>query len=364
MATITPTVFGATSHGEEAHLYHLSNAKGMSADISDYGAVIVSLKVPDAQGGLHDVVLGYDNLASYEVNAPNFGAVVGRHANRIKGARFTLNGTTYELEATEKGNSLHSGPHMWFKRLYKVVEAEQYDEPVNGVAAALELSLLSPDGDQGFPGELDFHVRYELTEDNALNCIYFGTPTQDTIINPTQHSYFNLNGHDSGTALDHTLQINASSYTVCDDTLCPTGKVASVEGTSLDLREAKPVRTGVESDFAPIVGAKGYDHNYVLPKTGKSAEGYLCEPRHVATLTGNKTGITCSVICDTPGIQVYSANFIGGEQGKGGVVYSDWDAVCLETGFAANSINIPSFDQPVFGPTRPYKSITTYKFSN
>lgn len=363
MATITPTLFGNTKDTEQAHLWHLENAQGMSADISDYGALIVSLNVPAKTGESVDVVLGYDELSSYEVNAPNFGAVVGRHANRIKGARFELDGTEYVLEATEKGNSLHSGPHMWFKRMWELVHAEQYDTPQDGVEALIELHLVSPDGDQGFPGKVDMHVTYELTDDNALVIIYEGTPTQNTIINLTQHSYFNLNGHASGTALDHILQINADSYTVCDDTLCPTGEIARVEGTPLDLRKPKPVRVGVESDFAPIVGAKGYDHNYVLPTTRQSEEGFICEPRKVATFTGDKTGISCSVFTDTPGMQVYSANYIGGEVGKGGVTYQDYDAVCLETNFAANSINIPSFDQPVFGPERPYKSTTVYTFS-
>lgn len=362
MTSIKPISFGTTSNGEEVELYRLTNRNGVSIDISSYGADIVSLNIPDKTGAPVDVVLGYDNIAQYEVNAPNFGAVVGRHANRIKGARFTLDGVDYTLADTEKGNSLHSGPNMWFKRMWSPVEAAQYDEPQDGVAAAVELHLLSPDGDQGFPGELDIHVRYELTEDNALNCIYFGTPSQKTIVNLTQHSYFNLNGHASGTALDHTLEVNADSYTVCDDTLCPTGEIASVEGTPLDLRVAKPVRLGVESDFAPIVGAKGYDHNFVLPKSGASTEGYLCEPRRVATLTADKTGISCDVWTDTPGIQIYSGNYIEGEVGKGNHTYHDWDAVCLETNFAANAINIPSFDQPVFGPERPYKSITTYAF--
>lgn len=363
MTTIEPTLFGTTAQGEKAELYRLTNTNGMSADICTYGAVIVDLKVPNAQGEVKDIVMGYGNLAQYEDNSPNFGAVVGRHANRIKGATFTLDGVTYQLTATEKGNSLHSGPNMWFKRMWELVEAEQYDEPQNGVAAAIELHLLSPDGDQGFPGELDMHVRYELTQDNALKCIYFGTPTQDTIVNLTQHSYFNLNGQDSGTVLDHTLQVNASEYTVCDDTLCPTGEVANVEGTPLDLREAKPLRLGVESDFGPIVTAKGYDHNYVLPKTGASSEGYLCEPRKAATLHSNESGITCDVWTDTPGIQIYSGNYLEGQVGKGGHAYHDWEAVCLETNFAANAINIPAFDQPVFGPEHPYKSITTFAFS-
>lgn len=363
MASITPKTFGTTSKGEEAHLWCLKNSNGMSVDVSDFGALIVSLIVPDAKGDAHDVVLGYDNIASYEVNAPNFGAVVGRHANRIGGARFTLNGTEYQLSANEKGNSLHSGPNMWFKRMYEVVEATQYDEPADGVAAAIELHLLSSDGDQGFPGKLDIHVRYELTEDNALKCIYFGTPTQDTIVNLTQHSYFNLNGHTSGTALDHTLQIDAEAYTVCADDLVPTGEIASVAGTPLDLHEPKALRLGVESDFPPIVGAKGYDHNFVLPKSNASTEGFISETRKVATLTADKTGIACDVWTDTPGIQIYSGNYIGGEVGKGNHTYQDWDAVCLETQFFPNAANIASFDQPVFGPERPYKSQTVYAFS-
>lgn len=363
MGTIQPSAFGTTSDGHLANLYQLSNDDGMSVTVCDYGALITKIVVPDANSNPIDVVLGYDTLARYEVNGPNFGALVGRNANRIKGATFTLNGQEYKLADNEKGNSLHSGPHMWHKRMWSVKEAAHNEEASSNIAGYIELRLLSPDGDQGFPGELDFSVRYELTKNNTLRCIYSGTPNKDTVINPTQHSYFNLNGHASGTALDHTLRVNADSYTVCDSTLCPTGEIASVEGAPLDLREGKMLRPGIESDFAPIVAAKGYDHDYVLASGTESTEQYLCEPRHAATLTGDKTGISCKVWTDAPSIQIYTGNYVGGEIGKDGARYQDWDAVCLETQFSPNAINIPSFDQPVFGPERPYKSITEFRFS-
>lgn len=363
MSTIESTVFGTTKNGEEAHLYHLKNGNGMSADISDFGALIVRLNVPDKTGAPVDVVLGYDELAQYEVNPCCFGALVGRHANRIKGARFELDGQEYKLVDTEKGNNLHSGPNMWFKRMWELVRAEQYTEAQDGTEALIELRLLSPDGDQGFPGAFDIHVTYELLSNNALRCTYAGTPSKNTVVNITHHSFFNLNGHSSGCALDHILQVDADSYTACDDDLCPNGEIVDIAGTPLDLREPTTLRPGVESSYHALANAKGYDQNFILPKTGPSAEGYLCEPRHAATLTGDKTGITCEVTTDTPGIQIYSANYVGAEKGKEGAVYHDWDAVCMETNFAANAINIPSFDQPVFGPERPYKSTTSFKFS-
>lgn len=370
-ATIPSVPFGKTANGTPARLWRLANAHGMTAEVTDLGACLVSLRVPDGTGSFADVVLGYDGARAYGVNAPNFGAVVGRHANRIGGARFELGGATYELAANERGNSLHSGPDMWFHRTWEVVSAQQLQDPVasvaddakpfGSVAASIELRLASPDGDQGFPGNLDVHVTYELTEDDQLRISYAADADAPTIVNLTNHSYFNLNGHASGSVLGHTLQIDANRYTVCDETLVPTGELADVEGTPLDLREAKPLLQGVTSDFPAIVGARGFDHNFELAGYAPQ-DGFVGTLRRVATLTSDVTGISMDVLTDTPGMQVYSANFIDGEVGKGGHAYRDHDAVCLETQFYPDAIHHADFAQPVFGPDNPYRSRTTYAF--
>lgn len=342
-----PVYFGKAADGRDAHLWRIANANGMTADITDVGACLVSLRVPDGTGSFVDVVLGYDGAAGYAVNAPNFGAVVGRHANRISGAEFDLNGTHYTLFANEKGNNNHSAPDFWHRRLWELVSAEPN---------RLELHLMSPEGDQGFPGSVDMHVTYTLTDANELQVSYDGTPSESTIVNLTQHSYFNLNGHASGTALDHTLQVFASERTLSRDDLVPTGEVVPAEGL-FDLREGRTLRELVESGEPSIVVAKGVDHNFVL--------GYeqAAEPRSACKLTGDKTGISCSVYTDAPGIQFYSGNYIGAELGKGGVIYHDYDAVCMETQFFPDAPHHPNFPQPVFGPDKPYRSTTVFAFS-
>lgn len=347
--------FGKMPDGQDAHLWRIANAHGMTADVTDLGACLVSLRVPDGADGLLDVVLGYDGAGAYAVNAPSFGAVVGRHANRIGGARFELDGRSYELAATERGNNLHSGPDLWSRRRWELAELAE---------SRIDLHLESPDGDQGFPGALDLHVTYELTDDDALAITYAGTPTAPTIVNLTNHSYFNLNGHASGTALNHALQVAADSYTEADDALVPTGRVLDVAGTPLDLRQPRVLAEGVGAGFPALEAARGYDHNFVLDGWTHNARGVCVgDARRVATLTGDLTGIAMDVITDTPGLQVYTANYIEGERGKGGVTYHDHDAVCMETQFFPDAIHHPSFAQPVFGPERPYRSRTTFAFS-
>lgn len=356
---IRPLPFGHTPGGRAARLWTLANAHGMTASVTDLGGCLVSLRVPDGHGGLVDVVLGYGGAEGYGTNAPNLGAPVGRHANRIGAASFTLDGTRYQLAANERGNSLHSGPDLWLRRTWEVVSAEQRAD-----SARIELALASPDGDQGFPGELAVRMTYELTAADELAITYEAHASARTVVNLTNHSYFNLNGHASGTVLDHTLRVDADGYTETRDDLVPTGRVLPVEGTPLDLRAPRALRAGVESDFVPIVGAGGYDHNFAL-RAGKPTaadEGFVGAFREVATLTADRTGISMDVLTDTPGIQVYTGNFVGGEVGKDGVTYRDHDAVCLETQFFPDAVNHENFEQPVFGPDRPYRSRTTYRF--
>ena len=359
MSTISPIPFGSTPDGRNFRLYRLVNSHGMTADITDLGGCLVSLRVPDDHGSFVDVVLGYDGAAGYAENKPNFGAPVGRHANRIGGAAFELGGTSYQLAATERGNNLHSAPDLWRLRTWEVVSAELGTD-----TARIELRLESPTGDQGFPGALDMRVTYELSADDALDITYTTTPDKPTVVNLTNHSYFNLNGHASGSVLRHTLRIDAAEYTETRDDLVPTGRLLPVAGTPLDLREPRELAEGVESDFPAIVGAGGYDHNYVLATSTPTPadEGFVGALHPVATLTGDTTGIAMDVLTDTPGLQVYTANFIDGEIGKGGVAYHDHDAVCLETQFFPDSLHHPNFAQPIFGPDRPYASRTTYAF--
>ena len=354
---IEPIAFGSTPDGRRARLWRLANAHGMTAEVTDTGACLVSLRVPDGRGSFVDVVLGYDGAHAYGTNPPNFGAVVGRHANRIGGASFELDGTRHELAATERGNNLHSGPDMWFRRSWRLVRAEQSAD-----SALIALALRSPDGDQGFPGTLEAHVTYELRANDALVITYEATPDARTIVNLTNHSYFNLAGHASGSALDHTLRVVAERYTAVDEGLVPTGELLDVTGTPLDLREPRRLRDGLEADFGPIDAAGGYDHNYELAPGMPGDDGLLCKPRLAATLACAASGISMDVITDTPGMQVYTANFIEGETGKGGITYHDHDAVCLETQFFPDAVHHPSFAQPVFGPERPYRSQTAFAF--
>ena len=348
--------FGRGPRGEAVSLWRVRAAGGMYAEVTDLGACLVSLWVPDAAGNLVDVVLGYDDATGYAHNSTHFGAPMGRVANRIGGARFELDGVTYELAATEKGNALHSGPDLWRERMWELVRAEQDEK-----GGLVELHLASPDGDQGYPGAVDMHVTYEL-RDGALSITYDGTPEARTLVSMTNHSYFNLNGQASGTVLGHSLGVDADAYTETDEALVPTGRILPVEGTPLDLRDPRELGEVLASGWRPIVSARGLDHNYALPATGLGVDGFVGECRRVATLAGDVSGIVMRVETDAPGMQVYTANWIEGERGRGGATYHDHDAVCLETQFFPDAIHHPNFAQPVFGPERPYRSRTVFSF--
>lgn len=350
--------FGRGPNGEAVSLWRIWAAGGMRAEVTDLGACLVSLWVPNAAGDPVDVVLGYDDAAGYAHNSTHFGAPMGRVANRIGGASFELDGASYQLAATEKGNALHSGPDLWRERMWELVRAEQDER-----GGLIELHLASPDGDQGYPGAVDMHVTYEL-RDSALSITYGGTPDARTLVSMTNHSYFNLNGQASGSALRHRLSVLADAYTETDEALVPTGRILPVGGTPLDLREARELGEVVESGWGPIVSARGMDHNYALPATGAGADGFVGECRRVATLEGDVSGIVMHVATDVPGMQVYTANWIEGEHGRDGVVYHDHDAVCLETQFFPDAIHHPGFVQPVFGPERPYRSRTVFSFGD
>jgi aldose 1-epimerase len=342
--------FGKTKDGEAATLYVLTNKKGMSVSFTNYGANIVSIKVPDASGKFDDVVLGYDNVTGYEKNGPGFGSFIGRHANRIAGASFEINGKRYELEKNEGDKNLHSGSKSYNKYMYEVELFEEED------ADSIEFSRLSPHLEQGFPGNLDISVTYTLTDDNELVIEYLAVSDMDTIVNLTNHSYFNLAGHNSGDVLNQKVMVYADKFTPTDDDLIPTGELRDVTGTPMDFRKLKTIGQDIDADYTPLKQAGGYDHNYVLNISGAEIE-------KVAELADEKSKRLMEVYTNMPGIQVYSANFLKSETGKGGYVYEKRGGICFETQYFPNSCNLPEFPSSVLKAGNEYDFVTVFKFS-
>ncbi len=345
MKAVRVETFGSTSKKEEAVLYTLTNENGMSASITNYGAALVKLNVPDKEGKLRDVVLGYDDVTGYEKGAVSFGAPVGRNANRIGGAVITIQDKTYELEKNENGNNLHSGTNYYNKRIWNVGEKTD---------SKIEFVLHSSDGDQGYPGTLDMHVTYELTEDNELRLIYDAVPDQDTIINMTNHSYFNLDGHDSGNVLKELVTLDADYFTRADAQSIPTGELVDVTGTPMDFRMPRALGEAIDADYEAVRLGKGYDHNWVLKNNGKFDK--------VAQAVSEKSGIVMEVWTDLPGMQMYTANFLDNEHGKNGAVYGIRDAVCFETQYFPDAVHHENFASPICKKGMPYHTVTSYKF--
>nr|WP_294490732.1 aldose epimerase family protein [uncultured Mediterraneibacter sp.] len=337
--------FGKLQDGREAHLYTLENTNGVKACLTDYGAALVRLFVPDSQGRMTDVVQGYDNAAGYEKGGASLGATVGRNANRIGGASAEINGIVYELDKNDNGNNLHSGYDYYHKRIWNV---DRYTEN------SITFELHSPDKDQGYPGALDMRVTYVLDEKNALNIRYEAVPDQDTVINMTNHSYFNLNGHDSGSVLNHKVTLYADCFTPADSQSIPTGEIRSVEGTPMDFRAGKTLGEEIDADYEPIRFGDGYDHNWVLKNKGSFDK--------VAEVTSDKSGIVMDVYTDLPGVQMYTANFLDGEPGKNGASYERRSAVCLETQYYPDSIHHNNFPGPICRKGEKYDTRTAYCF--
>lgn len=345
MKAVRVETFGSTSKKEEAVLYTLTNENGMSASITNYGAALVKLNVPDKEGKLRDLVLGYDDVTGYEKGGGSFGAPVGRNANRIGGAVITIQDKTYELEKNDNGNNLHSGTNYYNKRIWNVGEKTD---------SKIEFVLHSPDGDQGYPGTLDMHVTYELTEDNELRLIYDAVPDQDTIINMTNHSYFNLDGHDSGNVLKELVTLDADYFTRADAQSIPTGELVDVTGTPMDFRMPRALGEAIDADYEAVRLGKGYDHNWVLKNNGKFDK--------VAQAVSEKSGIVMEVWTDLPGMQMYTANFLDNEHGKNGAVYGIRDAVCFETQYFPDAVHHENFASPICKKGMPYHTVTSYKF--
>jgi len=343
--------FGKTQAGDEAFLYALTNENGMSVSFADYGAIIVNILVPDVNGKLEDVVLGYNNVTGYEINPPGYGSFIGRHANRIGGAAFELNGKIYELEKNDGQNNLHGGAIGYNKHMYEVELFEEEDSD------SIEFSRLSPHMEQGFPGNLDISVTYTLTEDNELVIEYLAVSDKDTVVNLTNHSYFNLAGHGSGSILDHKVMIDADKFTPTDDSLIPTGELRDVAGTPMDFRKLKTLGQDINADYTPLKQAGGYDHNYVLNNSRTQVE-------KIAELVDEKSGRVMELFTDMPGMQLYTGNFINGKDvGKKGVVYQQRDGVCFETQYFPNSCNTPEFPSCILKAGNEYDYVTVFKFS-
>ena len=339
--------FGIISTGAESFLYTLENKNGMIIKLTDYGAAIVSVLVPDKTGALCDVVLGYDSAEGYEGGDLFLGATVGRNANRIGKAEITIEGKAYALSQNEGENNLHSGPNLYNKRLWQAKEEE------NGVT----FSLLSPDGDQGFPGEAQISVSYELTDENEIKINYSASSDKTTIFNLTNHSYFNLDGcafeGEISTVLDQEVSIFADKFTRTDAASIPTGELTDVAGTPMDFRFGKKIGLEIDAPYDQLEMAGGYDHNWAINKEGL---------RKAAQMKSEKSGICMDVYTDLPGIQFYTANFVDGALGKGGAIYPRRCAACFESQFFPDALHHKNFKSPVVKAGDLYKTTTIYAF--
>lgn len=343
--------FGELPTGEDVSIFRLENKSGAYAEVTAFGANLVSICVPDKDGKLTDVLLGYDELAGYEKNGCFFGAIIGRNGNRIANAKFSIYGKEYQIAANENENNLHSGPEGFEKKLWDV--EEKCDEK-NSVT----FSRISPDGENGFPGEFKVSVKYEFSDENKLSIVYRGICDQPTVANMTNHAYFNLAGEGSGQILDQYLTIHAQNYTpVVDCKSIPTGEYAPVAGTPMDFRKPKKIGLEIEADFEQLKFTGGYDHNYVADNYAKG------NIRPIASAYSEETGIVMDVATDCPCVQFYAGNFIIHEEGKGGHVYGKRDGFCLETQVEPNAVNEESFHSPILEEGELYSSTTSYTFS-
>ena len=357
---LNPAKFDTIINGDTVKLFTLKNKNGMEVCITNYGGRIVSLMVPNKDGQFTDVVLGFDNIAQYAdtLNSPSdYGSSVGRYANRIKEGAFKLGEETYQLKQNDGPNCLHGGGTTgWMNQVYK---AEQIDEQT------LKLTIVAQDGENGFPGTVTAITTYKVTDDNVLDMTWEATTDKETIINQTNHNYYNLSGDFTQAAYDQVLYVNADNFTPSDKLYIPTGEIKSVEGTAMDFRTPHAIGDSINSDFDQIQNATGYDHNYCLNtyKDGKGDDTQVC-----ASLYSPKTGIFMEMFTNEPGVQVYSGNFQGvGKDAdiirKHGIKYPKHVSVCLESQKYPDSPNHPEWASPVLKPGEKYFSHAAYKFS-
>ena len=340
-------LFGATQNGESIYAYHISNNAGMEAVILNYGCTIKNVFVPTKDGKKVDVVLGYDDPKVYFGNDSFIGSTVGPSANRIANAKYSIDGKEFSLPVNDGPNNLHTDHDNGFhKRIWDAKESEN----------SVEFTLKSADGDLGFSGNRVFTLTYSLDEDNNLELHYHATSDAKTLINMTNHVYFNLGGHNSGSILDHTLMLNASKFTpVIDSAAIPTGEIQDVAGTVFDFTKEKTIGQDINAEVEQLRCVGGYDHNYCVD----GAEGTL---RQAAFAKSPVTGITLKCFTTLPGIQLYAGNFLKNDNGKENTQYKARDGFCLETQYYPNSINQAGFPDSVFGPDREYDSVTVYQF--
>ena len=353
VAQITKEFFGRTSRDRAVHRYTLTNTAGMRARILTFAGILQSIIVPDREGQMRNVTLGLSTVREYEEISPYFGALIGRYGNRIAGGEFTLDGKTYQLPVNNGPNSLHGGDRGFDKRVWNAKPVVE-----NGTVG-LKLTRVSKDGEQGYPGRLRVQVTYTLTNDNGLRMDYRATTDEPTIVNLTNHAYFNLSGEGSGTVYDHRLTIYADQYTPVDRTLIPTGAIAPVAGTPFDFSEATAIGARIRDDDRQLLFGQGYDHNFVLrgdggaPGMHRAAEAYDLDSGRVLT-----------VLTTEPGLQFYSGNFLDATiVGLGGKAYRQGDGFALETQHFPDSPNKPSFPSTVLRPGETYESSTVYQFS-
>jgi aldose 1-epimerase len=340
--------FGTMPDGREVSLYTLKNSKGAEAQITDYGGLVVTLKMPDRDGNFCDVVLGFNNLDDYMTKSPYFGALIGRYGNRIAKGKFSINGAEYTLATNNYPNALHGGLKGFDKVLWQATPEQGPNGP------SLRMTYVSKDGEEGYPGNLSVTAVYTLTDENALQLEYTATTDKDTVVNLTHHSYFNLRG--SGTILDHVVYINADKFTPVDSTLIPTGELKPVAGTPFDFRTPTAIGARIGQDDEQLKFGKGYDHNWVINNPGSM--------RLMARVSEPTTGRVLEVYSPEPGLQFYSGNFLDGTlTGKGGKTYQFRDAFCMEPQHFPDSPNHPEFPSVLLRPGETYHNTIIYKFS-
>lgn len=342
---VSKTSFGMTSEGKEAFLYTFSNENGMTVKITNYGATLCSVSLKDKNSIIRDVVLGYDDVTGYDKKTGTyFGATVGRNANRIADASFVLDEIAYHLEKNDGKHNLHSGSNGFSYRLWE--EKSLTDNSIT-------FKLHSPDGDQGYPNAVDIELSYVMNNTNI--CIIYGAKAKGKVVlNMTNHSYFNLDGHESGSILEHQMWINSDAYVETDKDLIPTGRIINVENTPMDFRVMKKIGDHIQDDYEALAIGNGYDHNWVLKNNHYFEK--------VAMLCSEKSGIIMEVYSDMPGLQVYTGNYLQDELGKQGAIYQKHQGVCFETQYFPNAINVPEFEIATINERTRFCSATVFKF--
>lgn len=342
--------YGTMPNGDRVEMITLENKAGTQLELITLGGTLVRLLVPDHQGSRADVLLGRQALEDYRSGAGYLGALIGRYANRIAGGTFAMDGKIYHLGQNEGKNTLHGGVKGFDQKVWKVEALE------DGASPQVVLSCTAADGEEGFPGNIEVRVTYQLTEDNSLSIHYWAKADQKTPINLTNHAYFNVAGFESGKVLDHVLWLDADAFTPTDAQSIPTGEILPVKGTPMDFTTPKAIGQEIHADYEQLKLAKGYDHNFVLNQQQKGLKRF-------AEVYDPQTGRAMEVFTDLPGVQLYTANFLDGSQmGKDGIPLAQHDALCLETQFFPDSVNQPQFPSPFFEAGEEFTTTTVYHF--